>query len=159
VEYEGKIYSTSEHLYQSFKFQDPILVERIRECPGPMDAYKESRILESKVRSDWNQVKIKMMDVAIWHKFTQHPDLRAELLATGNAELVEDSDQDSFWGVGGDRRGRNEMGKALERLREKLRLTSRFGLTTTMLLWTRRVTSHWLASTRLGFHRLGRLLS
>lgn len=29
------------------------------------------------------------MDETIWHKFTQHPDLKAELLATGDAELVE----------------------------------------------------------------------
>jgi predicted NAD-dependent protein-ADP-ribosyltransferase YbiA (DUF1768 family) len=29
------------------------------------------------------------MDEAIFHKFTQHIDLRDELLATGDAELVE----------------------------------------------------------------------
>lgn len=29
------------------------------------------------------------MDEALYHKFTQHNDLRAELLATGDAELVE----------------------------------------------------------------------
>lgn len=79
------------------------------------------------------------MEEAIFHKFTQHPDLLAELLATGDAELVEvsisfnqkyirplkrtvqDSDKDAFWGIGADGRGRNELGKALERLRTKLR--------------------------------------
>lgn len=77
------------------------------------------------------------MDEALWHKFTQHSDLKSELLATGDAELVEvqsfyfrilhvliavlqDSDKDAFWGVGPDGRGRNELGKALERLRAKL---------------------------------------
>ena len=29
------------------------------------------------------------MDETLWHKFTQHSDLKAELLATGDAELVE----------------------------------------------------------------------
>jgi len=29
------------------------------------------------------------MDESLYHKFTQHNDLRAELLATGDAELVE----------------------------------------------------------------------
>lgn len=29
------------------------------------------------------------MDETLWHKFDQHPDLKAQLLATGNAELVE----------------------------------------------------------------------
>ncbi|KXN81223.1 Swarming motility protein YbiA [Leucoagaricus sp. SymC.cos] len=61
------------------------------------------------------------MDEAIYHKFTQHSDLRAELLATGDAELVEDSEKDSFGGIGADRRGSNELGKALERLRSRLR--------------------------------------
>ena len=29
------------------------------------------------------------MDEALFHKFTQHPDLHAELLGTGDAELIE----------------------------------------------------------------------
>lgn len=29
------------------------------------------------------------MEETLFHKFTQHADLRAELLATGEAELVE----------------------------------------------------------------------
>lgn len=29
------------------------------------------------------------MDEALWHKFTQHDDLKRELLATGDAELIE----------------------------------------------------------------------
>lgn len=29
------------------------------------------------------------MDEALYHKFTQHSDLQAELLGTGDAELVE----------------------------------------------------------------------
>jgi hypothetical protein len=29
------------------------------------------------------------MDETLWHKFTQHHELREELLATGDAELVE----------------------------------------------------------------------
>lgn len=78
------------------------------------------------------------MDETLFHKFTQHAALRDELLATGDAELIEvrpiflifvwiltdklqDSDKDAFWGVGADRRGRNELGKCLERLRSKLR--------------------------------------
>lgn len=29
------------------------------------------------------------MDETLWHKFNQHPELRRELLDTGNAELIE----------------------------------------------------------------------
>jgi diaminohydroxyphosphoribosylaminopyrimidine deaminase/5-amino-6-(5-phosphoribosylamino)uracil reductase len=66
-------------------------------------------------------VNIQKMDVTLWHKFMQHLDLKEELLATGNAELIEDSDKDAFWGWGADRKGENQLGKALERLRDKLR--------------------------------------
>jgi len=123
VIYDGKKYPTSEHLFQSFKFQGhrPGLAEHIRLCClRPNDALSESRRFQPEVRSDWMKVNIEKMDETLWHKFNQHSGLREELLATGDAELVEDSDKDSFWGVGADRKGRNELGKALERLREKL---------------------------------------
>ena len=29
------------------------------------------------------------MEIVIYHKFTQHKDLKRELLSTGNAELIE----------------------------------------------------------------------
>jgi len=119
-----KEYPTSEHLFQSFKFQEhrPGLAEHIRRCcPRPRDAFSEARRFQPEVRADWVKVNIQKMDETLWYKFNQHPDLRAELLATEDAELVEDSDKDSFWGVGADRKGRNELGKALERLRERLR--------------------------------------
>ncbi|KIJ98117.1 hypothetical protein K443DRAFT_104412 [Laccaria amethystina LaAM-08-1] len=124
VVYKGKRYPTSEHLFQSFKFQKhrPNLAEHIRTCSErPSVAFSEARRFQPEVRIDWKQVNIEKMDEALWYKFTQHPDLKAELLSTGDAELVEDSDKDAFWGVGADRRGRNELGKALERLRAKLR--------------------------------------
>ncbi|KAJ7614078.1 hypothetical protein FB45DRAFT_874235 [Roridomyces roridus] len=124
VIYDNKRYPTSEHLFQSFKFQPhrPQLAEHIRTCSErPSVAFAEARRFQPEVRSDWKDVNIQMMDLALWHKFTQHESLKKELLATEDAELVEDSDKDSFWGIGADRRGRNELGKALERLRTKLR--------------------------------------
>lgn len=84
------------------------------------------------------------MDLVLWHKFTQNENLKQELLSTGDAELVEvsdrnsltllskmtsltrggrvqDSDKDAFWGIGPDGKGENQLGKALQRLRAKLR--------------------------------------
>jgi len=124
VVYQGKRYPTSEHLFQSFKFHGhrPNLAEHIRTySEWPSDAFKEARRFQPEVRSDWKRVNIEKMDETLWHKFTQHQDLKDELLATGDAELVEDSDKDPFWGIGSDRQGRNELGKALERLRDMLR--------------------------------------
>ncbi|KAF9002458.1 hypothetical protein BDQ17DRAFT_1409482, partial [Cyathus striatus] len=67
-------------------------------------------------------INVQKMDEVLWHKFNQHSDLKHELICTGNAELVENSDNDSFWGIGPNGSGRNELGKALERLRAKLAL-------------------------------------
>jgi len=123
VVYKGKKYPTSEHLFQSFKFEHrPNLAEHIRTCSErPSVAFSEARRFDPEVRPDWKHVNIQKMDEALAHKFAQHSDLRAELLDTGDAELVEDSDKDAFWGIGADGRGRNELGKALERLRTQLR--------------------------------------
>jgi len=124
VKYRGKRYPTSEHLFQALKFFEhrPLLAEHIRTCSKwPSDAFSEAHRFQSEVRSDWQSVKVQMMEEVLRLKFEQHSRLKRELLATGDAELVEDSDKDSFWGVGADRKGRNELGKALMRLRDKFR--------------------------------------
>ncbi|KAF9223629.1 DUF1768-domain-containing protein [Gyrodon lividus] len=124
VMYKGKRYPTSEHLFQSFKFLDehPEIAERIRKCGDrPMLAFDEAHRYQKWVRTDWRQVNVEKMEIALRLKFTQHPDLKAMLLGTGDAELIEDSPRDYFWGVGADHTGRNELGRALVRLREELR--------------------------------------
>ncbi|KAL4075067.1 hypothetical protein V8B97DRAFT_1868361 [Scleroderma yunnanense] len=124
VHYKGKRYPTSEHLFQSFKFIDdhPNIAERVRNCgERPMLAFDEAHRQQKWVRSDWRQVNVEKMEIALRLKFTQHPDLKAMLLGTGDGELIEDSPRDYFWGNGADKTGRNELGKALERLREELR--------------------------------------
>ncbi|KAJ7475443.1 hypothetical protein B0H11DRAFT_2033640 [Mycena galericulata] len=124
VLYQGKRYPTSEHLFQAFKFMDhrPDIAERIRTISElPRDAFKEARRQSAAMRADWKDVNIAMMDVALAHKFAQHRELQEELILTGDAELVEDSAEDAFWGVGKDGAGRNELGKALERLRSQMR--------------------------------------
>lgn len=124
VEYHGKTYPTSEHLFQSLKFlpHRPELAEHMRTCSKrPRVVFDEAHRFSPEARPDWLKVRIEMMDLALWHKFTQNTNLKDELLSTGDAELVEDSDKDAFWGVGPDGKGGNQLGKALQRLRTKLR--------------------------------------
>jgi len=124
VTYKGRKYRTAQHLYQSFKFikHRPDIAEHIRlNCPKPDDALLEARHFQPEVRKDWTKVHVQKMDETLWLKFTQHPDLKDLLLSTGGAELIMDSSKDSYWGLGANRRGRNELGNALERLRTKLR--------------------------------------
>ena len=62
---------------------------------------------------------------ALVAKFTQHEDLKEQLIATGNSFLVEHTKRDKYWGDGGDggneTKGRNMLGKLLVRVRNELR--------------------------------------
>ncbi|KIN97424.1 hypothetical protein M404DRAFT_160464, partial [Pisolithus tinctorius Marx 270] len=127
VVYKGKRYPTSEHLFQAFKFIDahPHIAERIRTCSEkPVVAFDEAHKYQGLVRADWSHVHIDKMETALRLKFTQHVDLKRLLLGTRSAELIEDSPRDWFWGVGADGTGRNELGKALMRLRDELSMES-----------------------------------
>jgi hypothetical protein len=61
------------------------------------------------------------MREAVRAKFTQHLELRAMLLATEDAKIVEHTENDSYWGDGGDGSGRNMLGQILMEIREELR--------------------------------------
>lgn len=46
--------------------------------------------------------------------------LRTLLLGTGDAQLTEHTENDEFWGNGGDSSGRNELGRILMAIRDAL---------------------------------------
>lgn len=60
------------------------------------------------------------MREALIAKFEQHETLRTLLLSTGDAKLVEHTENDSYWGDGGDGSGRNMLGQLLMEVRQKL---------------------------------------
>ncbi|KAJ7776895.1 hypothetical protein DFH07DRAFT_731485, partial [Mycena maculata] len=123
VQYNGKNYPTSEHLFQAFKYMDnhPEIAEKIRTVSkSPNDAYWHSQAHSAYQHPDWDRMRTSKMEIALWHKVSQNEDLRLKLLETGDAELIHYTDNE-FWGVGKNRQGRNEEGKALERVRNGLR--------------------------------------
>lgn len=61
------------------------------------------------------------MRKALRAKFEEHPALAELLVSTGTAELVEHTENDAYWGDGGDGKGRNMLGRILMELRETLR--------------------------------------
>lgn len=60
------------------------------------------------------------MEDVLYLKFKQHPVLRTLLLRTGLGDIIY-SDENSYWGDAITGEGANELGKALVRLRERLR--------------------------------------
>jgi ribA/ribD-fused uncharacterized protein len=74
------------------------------------------------LRKDWEEVKDSMMWKAVWTKFNQHPRLAAMLIETGDAEIVEHTENDAYWGDGGDGKGLNRLGQILMQVRAELRV-------------------------------------
>ncbi len=116
----GKSWPTSEHYFQAKKFKDPASQEEIRRAKTPMLAARMGRDRKRKLRPDWESVKVQLMREALKAKFRTHQELHALLLSTGDAKLVEHTENDSYWGDGGDGSGRNMLGRLLMELRDEL---------------------------------------
>jgi ribA/ribD-fused uncharacterized protein len=71
-------------------------------------------------RPDWFEVERDIMRRADRAKFAQNPDLADALRATGDAELIEDSPFEPFWGIGPDGNGQNWAGQILMEVRASL---------------------------------------
>ena len=118
---DGETWPTSEHCFQAQKFEDPIHRANVRKAKSPMLAAKLGRDRTQKLRRDWESAKDGVMRKAVTAKFTQHPELRELLVATGDAKLVEHTENDAYWGDGGDGSGRNRLGAILMQVRDGLR--------------------------------------
>src|SRR4051812_143689 len=122
VIYEGISYPTAEHAYQAAKTLDPEQRKKIAALKTPAEAKAAGRAL--KLRDDWETAKFTVMEDVVRYKFTHHEDLRAKLLATGDAELEEGNTwNDQIWGISppGSGKGDNRLGKILMKIRSELR--------------------------------------
>lgn len=139
IEIEGEIWSTSEHFFQAMKSEEPQVQGIIRRLPTPGRAKNYAHTIA--LRPDWEKpvgtpalgdlfrddqgivvelVKDHFMFAALTAKFTQHGDIRQELLDTGSAFLVENTIGDPYWGNGPSRNGLNKLGRMLMLLRSRL---------------------------------------
>ena len=148
--FNGRTYRTSEHLYQSLKFNYPRantasqeLAEVIRSQNTPYKAkiltlaspprrytwqqrlgavVAEHRARGARVRTDWEEVKREIMLRVLRAKFCFDRSCRDELLSTGSRPLAEHTTTDCFWADGGGNgRGQNVLGGLLAIVREELR--------------------------------------
>ena len=120
VVFEGIIYFNAEAAYQAQK------------CSNPRDRLQFSRLSadEAKrlgrkiaLRSDWDDVKLRIMERIVYEKFVQNPILAQDLLDTGDVPLKEGNYwKDLYWGVDlktGE--GENHLGQILMELRKNFR--------------------------------------
>lgn len=117
----GKYWPTSEHFYQGIRFEGTEKEDIVRALPTPLQTFKFVRDPLNPSRPDWMAIRDDRMLEVIRAKADQHPAIRAALLATGDAEIVEHSTNDSYWADGGDGSGVNRLGKIWMQVRDELR--------------------------------------
>lgn len=113
VEHEGVIYSSVENAFQAAKTLD--LIERRQfENYTAREAKKLGK--KVKLRSDWENVKVKIMCNLVFQKFNNSEYLRTRLLIVQD-KIIEEN----FWGIckcGRCAGGYNMLGNILQEVRE-----------------------------------------
>ncbi len=117
VTLDGMVFSTVEGAYQAAKTLDLDHRRAIAGLAKPGQTKRYARKL--KVRDDWQEVKLAVMEDLLRQKFSI-PDLRQKLLDTGDAYLEESNSwRDFFWGVCNGV-GENHLGRLLMKCRDEM---------------------------------------
>lgn len=121
IEYEGKLYPTSEHAYQAAKLSDESAREEVRAARSPLETKRLANEVYAHFRIERDEAaKLALMEDILRAKLAQHTEVQDILKQTGTEEIVEDSPIDYFWGEGKDGTGRNELGKLWMKIRGEI---------------------------------------
>jgi N-glycosidase YbiA len=122
--FEGVIYPTAEHAYQSAKSDDKMMRFSIKQCGTPGRAKRLGQKIT--LREDWEEIKRAVMEKVVRAKFSLNRDLGRQLVNTGKGLLSEGNYwHDNFWGDCwcddcADIIGQNHLGRILMKIREEL---------------------------------------
>ena len=98
-------FRTAEALFQACRFDDPQIIKMIHEAKSPMSAKmiakanaREMAIVPRSPRD------VEIMETVVLAKLNCHPDLKQQLLATGDQLIIEDvtsrpNESGLFWGA------------------------------------------------------------
>lgn len=129
VQYDGIIWPTAEHFYQSTKTDNQQQKKDILNASTPGRAKRLGRRVD--LSPNWEQTKDDAMLLAVRLKFNQNPDLAKLLMATGDSELIEGNQwHDNYWGACScsrcqNRVKNNRLGEILMRVRNELNKATR----------------------------------
>ncbi len=129
---DGKILAhSSEALYQSYKFRNRAIREEILDQSNAMVSKMRAKKYLTVVRSDWDDIKLDVMDYCLRLKYNQHRDrLNRVLDDTQSMPIVERSHRDRIWGAVPDNRGNLDGLNLLGELWMIIRTESRIGVVT-----------------------------
>lgn len=118
VTYDGITYGSNEAAFQAQKTINKDDRYAFAEL-NPSLSKKRGRHV--KLRADWEDVKDGIMKDIVLAKFTQNENLKAKLLATNDAYLIEGNTWgDKYWGQV-NRVGKNKLGHILMEVRDELK--------------------------------------
>lgn len=141
-EIEGVVYPSVEHYYQSAKWEDANMKKFITSArsaalakefsylkPGRWTSDENKKLINKakeytkknnlSFNKNFDKIKYDVMVNGVREKFKQNENLMTLLLSTGDAVLMENS-PDSYWGIGKDGTGRNNLGNILMNLRDSM---------------------------------------
>ena len=118
---KGKAWATTEAYFQAQKYAGTEHEEAVRLTAGPRAAAAMGRDRNLPLRKDWESVKEGIMKEALLAKIDQYPKIKDLLISTGDAEIVEHTENDNYWADGGDGSGKNRLGVIWMMIREELK--------------------------------------
>lgn len=119
---------SSEALYQALKFTNfPEIQLKIISEKSPMTAKMVGKPYKEMIRTDFEDIKIRLMKWCVRAKLiSNYERFKHLLLESNNKIIVEESRRDSFWGAKRDMDGSligvNVLGRILMELREELKV-------------------------------------
>ena len=116
---DGLEYNSTEHYFQSMKFTDPKIREKIRNTRTPSIAKKLAK--KFRKRKDWFEISLHVMERALRVKF-DILELREKLIETDEMHLQEGNQwDDTYWGVDlNTGKGENHLGRLLMKIRSEI---------------------------------------
>ncbi|CAJ0846059.1 6236_t:CDS:2 [Entrophospora sp. SA101] len=128
ISIDGADWPTTEHYFQSSKFENPTIRKKIQYAKSAREAFSIARSYDKEKRANWESVvsedrkifKELIMKKALKCKFSQFHYLRFKLLSTCGAEIIEHTSNDRYWGDGGNGEGLNRLGQLLKEVRSEI---------------------------------------
>jgi ribA/ribD-fused uncharacterized protein len=133
IDVDSTTYPTVEHYFQAMKakeFEDEEVLDKIVKAKSAKAAKALGKKVKKFEKEIWDSKKDEIMRVGIRTKFVQHPELRKQLLDTGERMIGEADARNTYWGIGTSQtsdkaqhpdkwRGQNKIGKILMDLRKE----------------------------------------
>lgn len=117
IRVNGLVFTCAEACFQSFKTTD---LEARKAFQG-IDGFQAKKLgRKVQLRSDWNKIRLDVMEAVVKAKFRQHPDLFYKLLVVDDVIVEDNTWNDTFWGKCNGK-GYNNLGRILMKVRAELR--------------------------------------